>query len=108
MSGNGLFGPGAVGALKLQRRRNDLPEGNPMNFGAVPNGVPGGGDTASAAQCYRTRHHNSQLVRPDALYIFGFRTFVAGDDVERHFISLIQGLKTLAYDGGVVNEDVLA
>ena len=50
----------------------------------------------------------SQLVRPDALNVFGFGTFFAGNDVKRHFISFVQGLETLADDGGVVNEDVLA
>jgi len=47
-------------------------------------------------------------VRPDALNVFGFGTFIAGNDVKRHFISFVQGLETLADDGGVVNEDVLA
>jgi hypothetical protein len=56
----------------------------------------------------RTGQDNSQLVRPDALNVFGFGTLIAGDDVKRHLIPLVQGLKTLADDGGMVNEDVLA
>jgi len=56
----------------------------------------------------RTGQGYSQLVRPDALNVFGFGTFIAGNDIERHFISFIQGLETLADDGAVVNEDVLA
>ncbi len=85
--------------------------GNPWSFGAiVPNGVPKGRDAASPTgrgkftrpRCY------PQLVRPDALNVFGFGTFFAGDDVERHLVSFIQGLETLADDGAVVNEDVLA
>ena len=97
--------------------RRSIPR-QPEEFrGHVPNGVPGGRD---AAKCYphggptphqaitRAGRSNSQLVRPDALNVFGFGTFIAGNDVKRHFISFVQGLETLADDGGVVNEDVLA
>jgi hypothetical protein len=83
--------------------------------GHLPNGVPGERD---AAKDNRARgatprgkalaRHYSQLVRPDALNVFGFGTFFAGNDVKRHFIPFVQGLETLADDGAVVNEDVLA
>jgi len=61
----------------------------------------GRSELAVGSRCYphgarRSPHHDSQLVRP-ALNVFGFGTFFAGNDVKRHLISFVQGLKTLAY-----------
>ena len=90
------------------KNQDDLPQGNPNVFGAIFRTASPGERDAAKWRALGSPSRYSQLVRPDALNVFGFGTFIAGNDVKRHLISLVQGLKTLADDGSMVNEDVLA
>ena len=61
-----------------------LPQGYPNVFGAIFRTASPGERDAAKWRALGSPSRYSQLVRPDALNVFGFGTFIAGHDVKRH------------------------
>ena len=70
--------------------------------------IPRAGTRAGRRVQSRSRPRRLRSGRSRALNVLGFQTPLTRDDVKTDFIALVERFESLAKNGGVMNEDILA